>query len=157
MNAWTSCACSGVASLPVPIAQTRLAGDYHPLRLVGGDDVQDRVAAWRSDRTTLGRTFASQLLANGVSLAHLERMLAHADPELTARLYGKWLPVDNPGAVDSVDDGPATVQEAVAGESGSTEAANTKGSRSGSPYLADDSGRGERIRTSDLLVPNQAL
>ena len=77
-------------------------------------------------------------------------MLGHADPRLTATLYGKWLPVENPEAVDRLD-------LPSLGESGSRAVANNKGSDSRSPYLTDYSGRGERIRTSDLLVPNQAL
>jgi integrase len=40
-------------------------------------------------------TFASLLLQDDVSLAHVPRMLGHADPRLTAILYGKWLPVDS--------------------------------------------------------------
>ncbi len=98
----------------------------------------------------LRHTFASLLLQDGVSLAHVQRMLRHADPRLTASLYGKWLPVDNPGAVDSLD-------QPTLGPNGSRVVANGKGTRWGSPYVADESGRGERIRTSDLLVPNQAL
>ncbi len=55
------------------------------------------------------------------------------------------------------DDGvlPKMVEATVlaAGE-GLREAANTKGSDSRSPDVPDYSGRGERIRTSDLLVQN---
>ena len=85
-----------------------------------------------------------------MSLAHVQRMLGHADPRLTASLYGKWLPVDNPGAVDSLDNAPLD-------QNGSRAVANTKGTHAGPRYVVDETGRGERIRTSDLLVPNQAL
>jgi hypothetical protein len=42
-----------------------------------------------------------------VSLAHVQRMLGHADPRLTASLYGKGLPVENPDAVDRLDGHPS--------------------------------------------------
>ena len=65
-------------------------------------------------------------------------MLGHADPRLTTSLYGRWLPVDNPGAVDRLD-APELPQ------SGGKAVANAKGSREGSPHAADEIGRGERI------------
>jgi hypothetical protein len=45
------------------------------------------------------------------------------------------------------------VRPAQAGQDGSKTVANAKGSDSRSPYVTDYVGRGERIRTSDLLVP----
>lgn len=67
----------------------------------------------------------------------------------SASLYGKWLPVDNPDAIDSFD-------RPTLGRSGRSKAvANGTGSRSGSPHVTDEVGRGERIRASDLLVPNE--
>ncbi len=53
--------------------------------------------------------------------------------------------VETPGAVDRLD----LPSLADCG-------ANTKGSDSRSPYVPDYVGRGERSRTSDLLVPNEA-
>jgi integrase len=44
-------------------------------------------------------SFASQLVAAGVSIAFVARQLGHADPTLTAVVYGSHLPAVAPGAV----------------------------------------------------------
>lgn len=54
-------------------------------------------------------TYASLLLADGVSIAYVQRQLGHASISLTVDLYGKWLPMNGGGAVDRLDevaDGP---------------------------------------------------
>ncbi len=52
-------------------------------------------------------TYASLLLADGVSIAYVQRQLGHASITLTVDLYGKWLPMDGGGAVDRLADGAA--------------------------------------------------
>jgi integrase len=49
----------------------------------------DRVDARgrKLDVHALRHTFASRLVRNGVGLAHAQRLLGHADPKLTARVY----------------------------------------------------------------------
>jgi hypothetical protein len=110
----------------------------------------------------LRHTFASLLLQDGVSLAHVQRKLGHSDPRLTATLYGKWLPVENPGAVDRLDDvrttspdpsadlGPASV-------SGSETVATARGRRERLSQVVVGIGGPRGDRTPDLLIANQAL
>ena len=51
-------------------------------------------------------TYASLLLADGVSIAYVQRQIGHASISLTVDLYGKWLPMNGGGAVDRLDEVP---------------------------------------------------
>lgn len=52
----------------------------------------------------LRHTFASLLLADGKPIVYVQRQLGHASITLTVDTYGKWLPMADKGAVDSLDD-----------------------------------------------------
>jgi integrase len=49
-------------------------------------------------------TFASRLIAAGVSPAYVQRQLGHADISTTVAIYGSHLPMRDLGAVDALDD-----------------------------------------------------
>jgi integrase len=53
---------------------------------------------------SLRHSFASILLSEGVSLQFVQRQLGHRSVTMTADLYGRWLPMSNLAAVDSLDD-----------------------------------------------------
>ncbi len=49
---------------------------------------------------SLRHTYASLLIADGVSPAYVQRQLGHSSIKMTVDTYGKWLPMADPGAVD---------------------------------------------------------
>jgi hypothetical protein len=51
----------------------------------------------------LRHTYASILLADGVSSAYVQEQLGHATIELTVSTYGRWLKKKAPGALDQLD------------------------------------------------------
>ena len=51
----------------------------------------------------LGHTYASILLANGVTPVYVQEQLGHATIELTVSTYGRWLKKRAPGALDRLD------------------------------------------------------
>jgi integrase len=61
---------------------------------------------------SLRHTYASILLADGVSPVYVQRQLGHATFRLTVDLYGRWLPMENKAAVDRLDDRDEAVSEA---------------------------------------------
>ena len=44
------------------------------------------------------------LIASGKPIVYVQRQLGHASITLTVDTYGKWLPMADKGAVDSLDD-----------------------------------------------------
>ena len=48
-------------------------------------------------------TYASHLLAAGVSIYYAQRQLGHASIQLTVDTYGKWLPPGQKGVVNVLD------------------------------------------------------
>ena len=58
---------------------------------------------------SLRHTYASLLLADGVSPAYVQEQLGHASIELTVGTYGRWLRKKAPGAVDRLDAGTEVV------------------------------------------------
>ena len=65
----------------------------------------------------LRHTYASLLLADGVSPVYVQEQLGHATIELTVSTYGRWLKKRAPGALNRLD-------RAANGESGSKVVAN---------------------------------
>ncbi len=67
----------------------------------------------------LRHTYASILLADGVSPVYVQEQLGHATIELTVSTYGRWLKKKAPGALDRLDSvavpqsGSKVVAEAV--------------------------------------------
>ena len=67
----------------------------------------------------LRHTYASLLLADGVSPVYVQEQLGHATIELTVSTYGRWLKKRAPGALDrldhatNVESGSKVVAEAV--------------------------------------------
>jgi integrase len=64
---------------------------------------------------SLRHSYASLLLADGVSPAYVQEQLGHASIELTVGTYGRWLRKKAPGAVDRLDGVVAKEAEVVAG------------------------------------------
>ena len=53
-------------------------------------------------------TVASLLLSSGYSMLHVKEQLGHSSIKVTVDLYGHYLPSENKGAIDSLDDIPKT-------------------------------------------------
>jgi integrase len=51
----------------------------------------------------LRHTFASVLIAAGISPGYVQRQLGHSSIALTVNVYRRWLPIEVPGAVDRLD------------------------------------------------------
>ncbi len=63
----------------------------------------------------LRHTYASMLLTAGRDVYYVSRMLGHARIQETVDTYGRWLPANRPGALDVLDDAPATAPAEAAG------------------------------------------
>ena len=74
--------------------------------------------------------------------------MGHSNPRLTATLYGKWLPVENPGAVGRLDDQHPR-------QSGSKTVAARPRCGLPSPQVVEGLGGPRRDRTGDLLIANE--
>jgi len=81
---------------------------------------------------SLRHTYASLLLAAGVSPAYVQEQLGHASIELTVGTYGRWLRKRAPGALDILDRGEEAAEEVVAEEAKTVAADAAKGSEEGS-------------------------
>ena len=62
----------------------------------------------------LRHSYASILLAEGVSLVYVQEQLGHATIELTVSTYGRWLKKKAPGALDRLDEIQPQSESAVA-------------------------------------------
>jgi len=61
---------------------------------------------------SLRHTYASVLLASGVSPAYVQEQLGHSSIELTVGTYGRWLRKRAPGALDCLDRTRVVAEEA---------------------------------------------
>jgi hypothetical protein len=94
---------------------------------------------------SLRHTFASLLLADGVSPVYVQQALGHASIELTVGTYGRWLRKKAPGAMDKLDGNETVAERAkvvAAGDSGAlhstsrlTEVAEREGFEPSEPGL----------------------
>lgn len=98
----------------------------------------------------LRHTFASLLLQHGESPVYVQRMLGHASITLTVDTYGKWLPMGNKAAVDSLDD----AAEDVVGVSLVSAAAAGSGN---APQVVDQVGDPSRTRTLNPEIKSLLL
>jgi integrase len=94
----------------------------------------------------LRHTYASLMLQQGESVAYVQRQLGHASIQLTVDTYGKWLPLENQGAVDRLD-----------GESGSKVVAKAAGEGTKAAEPIEKSGGPCRDRTCGPLIKSQLL
>ena len=72
----------------------------------------------------LRHTYASILLAEGVSPVYVQEQLGHATIELTVSTYGRWLKKKAPGALDRLD---STEVKYVAAQAGGSKAVAEEG------------------------------
>ena len=118
---------------------------------------------------SLRHTYASLLLADGVSPAYVQEQLGHASIELTVGTYGRWLRKRAPGAVDRLDqlpDGNLPVTQAeqlervASGSSdrrGSSLVANRRSGRKRSPQVVEGVGDPPGTRTPNLEIKSLLL
>ena len=99
---------------------------------------------------SLRHTFASLLLADGVSPAYVQEQLGHASVALTVDTYGRWLKKRAPGALDRLD-APAFGSSLVAAAAGGAGEAPQPPEAAGAPA-------GTRTRNPELksLTPEGA-
>jgi integrase len=74
---------------------------------------------------SLRHTYASLLLADGVSPAYVQEQLGHASIELTVGTYGRWLRKKAPGALDRLDAGEVVAETPKVVAAGGSEPSGT--------------------------------
>src|SRR5262245_61335497 len=94
----------------------------------------------------LRHTYASLLLSHGVSPVYVQRQLGHASIKLTADAYGRWLPIQDDGAVEWLSG---------IGRRDSQSVATTKPGRSGVLERSAFYGEPSRDRTEDPLIKSR--
>jgi integrase len=109
----------GWVEVPAWIFCTRTGEPYHP-RVVQRAFARVLTTAKLPEHFTphaLRHSYASILIAEGVSPAYVQRMLGHSSIKLTVDLYGKWLPMQGRGAdrLDETPSGSKTVAAAMGG------------------------------------------
>jgi Phage integrase family len=121
----------------------------------------------------LGHTTASLLLMRGADLPAVQKILRHSDPRMTTETYGHLVPDYLRAQIDRLTFGPAATSGASNEKQPlakipppfapillptASDPPNGLDPPSPDPQSLRDfeSGRGERIRTSDILLPKQA-
>src|SRR5438552_13508371 len=89
-------------------------------------------------------------LGEGKSPAYVQAQLGHASISLTVDTYGKWLPKGDKGAVDSLDETPAT-------RDGDRMVTFGGGSGAAAAQVADVEDGPARNRTANPLIKSQLL
>jgi hypothetical protein len=120
----------------------------------------------------LRHTTASLLLMRGADVPAVQRILRHTDPRLTTETYGHLVPDYLRAQIDRLSFGPLTIAMSSSNESQEIAALPArfapillpepeKGENDSGLHgpetqssSAVELGRGERIRTSDILLPN---
>ena len=100
---------------------------------------------------SLRHSYASLLLAVGVSPAYVQEQLGHASIELTVGTYGRWLRKRAPGVLDLLDSGGEVVAETP-----KTVAVGDEGALAGSPEVTELAER-EGFEPSEAGLPPHVI
>jgi len=92
-------------SLPVWVFSTKQGTmlDAHNVRRAMRSVLRRAGLSLHFSPHSLRHSYASILLADGISPAYVQEQLGHATIELTVTTYGKWLKKKAPGALDRLD------------------------------------------------------
>ena len=101
-------------------------------------------------------TYASHLLSAGVQLGYVSKQLGHADVQVTARHYARWVGGDDYWEPMRLEEGevPADFLSRLESHQSPT---TWSGALDGGRVTARNRGAGDEDRTRDHLVGNQEL